>query len=100
MPRLAPCRRRDPHFKQGAGMSRKRIVITGAAGAIGQRMLEPLRQRYDVVLLDVTDRTRDGNSVPGLEVCDLTTADRDAYRAHFRSADAAVHLAFVRAPGM
>jgi hypothetical protein len=33
-------------------------------------------------------------------VADLTQSDRNAYREHFRGADAVIHCGFVRAPGM
>jgi hypothetical protein len=36
----------------------------------------------------------------GLVVTDLTNPDRNAYRQHFRGADAVIHLGYVRAAGM
>ncbi len=79
-------------------MAKKKVVLTGAAGYVAQRMFEPLAQRYELVPLDVRETAQDGSPVPGIRVCDLTDADRDAYRAHFRGADAVVHCAFVRTP--
>lgn len=75
-------------------MARKRIVLTGAAGYIAQRMIEPLRERYDLVCLDVSDGPGDGD----IRIADLADSDRDAYRAHFRGADAILHCAFGRPP--
>ena len=80
-------------------MPKKRVVLTGAAGYVAQRMLGALRERYEVVCLDAVDKTRDGAPVPGLQVVDLTHEDRDRYRQHFRGADAVIHCAFVRPPG-
>ncbi len=81
-------------------MSQRRVVLTGAAGYVAQRMFKELGERWDVVPLDIRDTTRDGKAVPGLVVTDLTQPDRNAYRSHFRGADAVIHCGFVRAPGM
>ena len=67
-------------------MAKKRVVVTGAAGYVAQRMLPALRERWDLVLLDVRPTTRDGKTVPGLMVADLTKPDRNEYRQHFRGA--------------
>lgn len=81
-------------------MAKKRIVVTGASGYIVQRMWSELTERYDVVALDNRATTSDGGAVPGMQICDLTNADRDSYRQHFRGADAVVHSAFVSAEGL
>ena len=79
-------------------MAKKRVVLTGAAGYVAQRMLEALRAKFDLVLLDAVDKTRGGSPVPGLHVVDLTNEDRDRYRHLFRGADAVIHCAFTRPP--
>ena len=81
-------------------MAKKRVVVTGAAGYVAQRMLPELRERWDLVLLDVRPTTRDGKTVPGLMVADLTKPDRNEYRQHFRGADAVIHCGFVSAPNL
>ena len=81
-------------------MSKRRVVVTGAAGYIAQRMLPELRDRWDVVPVDVTATTRDGKAIPGVAVADLTRPDRNEYRQHFKGADAVIHCAFVSAPGL
>ena len=81
-------------------MAKRRVVITGAAGYVAQRMFRALDERWEVVSIDVRDKTREGKSVPRLVVADLTEPDRNAYRQHFRGADAVIHCGFVRAPGM
>ncbi len=81
-------------------MAKRRVVLTGAAGYIAQRMLPELRERWDVVPVDVSTTTRDGKAIPGIVVADLTQPDRNAYRRHFRRADAVIHCAFVSAPGL
>jgi hypothetical protein len=79
-------------------VTKKRIVLTGTSGYIAQRMIEPLQDRYELVCLDVSDKTRDGAVLPHVRVVDLTDPDRDAYRNHFRGADTVLHCAYVRAP--
>jgi len=81
-------------------MTKRRVVLTGAAGYIAQRMYEELAERWDLVPIDVRATTRDGASVPGIVVADLTRPDRDEYRHHFRGADAVIHCGYVRAPGL
>ncbi len=76
------------------------MVVTGAAGYVAQRMMPELRERWDLVLLDVRPTTRDGKAVPGLIVADLTKPDRNEYRQHFRGADAVIHCGFVSAPNL
>ena len=76
------------------------MVLTGAGGYVAQRMIEPLEERYDLVCLDVVDRTRGGKAIPNIRIADLANPDRDAYREHFRDADAVLHCAFISARGM
>jgi nucleoside-diphosphate-sugar epimerase len=78
-------------------MTKRKVVITGAAGYVAGRMLPSLRERYDLVLLDVSTHNRDHVTVPGVQLTDLTNPSRDTYRSHFRGADAVIHCAFVRA---
>ncbi len=81
-------------------MAKERVVLTGASGAIARRMLRPLQDRYDLVCLDITDKSRDGTNLPNVRLVDLTDPDRSSYRSHFHGADAVVHCAFVGAAGM
>jgi NAD dependent epimerase/dehydratase family len=81
-------------------MARRRVVLTGAAGYVAQRMFAALAERWDLVPIDVRDRAADGRPVPGLVVADLTERDRDRYRQHFRGADAVIHCGYVRAAGL
>ena len=79
-------------------MSKRRVVVTGAAGYVAQRMWKELSDRWDLVPIDVRDTTRGGAKVPGIIVADLTRPDRNEYRQHFRGADAVIHCGFVSAP--
>ncbi|MDE2724315.1 MAG: NAD(P)-dependent oxidoreductase [Gemmatimonadota bacterium] len=75
-------------------MAKKKVVLTGASGYVAGRMLPALRERYDLILLDVKTTNREGEEVEGVQVVDLENPDRDAYRAHFQGADAVVHSGF------
>ena len=81
-------------------MARKKVVLTGACGYVALRMMDELKAKYDLTLLDNRTAARDGTEVPGVQLCDLTMTDRDQYRAHFKGAEAVVHCAFVRAEGL
>ena len=81
-------------------MAKRRVVLTGACGRVAQRMFKPLAERWDVLAMDVRDKGPDGKPVPNVVIADLTNPDRNAYRQHFRGADAVIHCGFVRAPGM
>jgi nucleoside-diphosphate-sugar epimerase len=81
-------------------MAKRRVVITGAAGYVAQRMFKVLDERWDLVNIDVRDTDRNGKPLPRITVSDLTNPDRNAYRQHFKGADAVIHCGFVRAPGM
>jgi NAD+ dependent glucose-6-phosphate dehydrogenase len=76
-------------------MARRHVLVTGAAGLIASQVLPALRERYDLTLLDVRTADRHGDPVEGVQVADLVKSDRDAYRRHFRGADAVVHFGFV-----
>ena len=79
-------------------MTKRRVVVTGAAGYVAQRMWKELSDRWDLVPIDVRDTTRDGVKVPGIIIADLTRPDRNEYRQHFTGADAVIHCGFVSAP--
>jgi len=81
-------------------MAKRRVVLTGAAGYVAQRMFKALTDRWDVVPIDVRATDGAGRPVPGMIVADLTKPNRDEYRQHFRGADAVIHCGFVRAPGL
>ena len=77
-------------------MPKRKIVVTGASGYVAGRMLPALQERYETVLLDIKTTNRQGEEVTGIHIADLLEKDRDAYREHFRGADAVVHCGFVR----
>jgi uronate dehydrogenase len=65
-------------------VDRKRVLVTGAGGAIGSVVAERLRERWRL-------RATDLRAGPGIEELDIT--DADACRAAFVNLDAVVHLA-------
>ena len=75
-------------------MAKRKVVLTGACGDVSGRMLDALRERYDLTLLDVRTSDPDGKEIDGVHVVDLLNRDRDAYREHFRDVDAVVHSGF------
>ena len=81
-------------------MAKRRVVLTGASGYVAQRMYPELSERWDLVPIDVRPTTRAGKPVPGIIVADLTNPDRNAYRQHFKGADAVIHCGFVSAPNL
>jgi hypothetical protein len=76
---------------------RRKVVVTGAAGLIAGQVLPYFRERYDLTLLDIRAADRHGTPVEDIQIADLMDRDRDAYRRHFRGADAVIHFGFVRA---
>jgi hypothetical protein len=81
-------------------VAKRRVVLTGASGYVAQRMFPELSERWDLVPIDVRATTREGKPVPGINVADLTNPDRNAYRQHFKGADAVIHCGFVSAPNL
>lgn len=75
---------------------RLKVVVTGASGLMASLILPALRERYDLVLLDLRTTDREGKPVEGMQIADLSVRDREAYRRFFQGADAVVHCGFVR----
>ena len=71
-------------------MGRKKVLITGAAGRIGQVLREGLKDRYDLRLL-YHNTVRPAE--PGEEVCIASLTDLDRMVEAVDGVDAVVHLA-------
>ena len=78
-------------------MTKRKVLVTGAAGLIASQVLPALRERYELTLLDVRNTDRNGNPMPDVQIADLVDKNRDAYRHHFKGIDAVVHFGFVQA---
>lgn len=68
-----------------------RVLITGAAGSIGQCLREGLRGRY--ALLRLADIAEQAPAAEGEEICTLDIRDMDALEQCMQGIDCVVHLA-------
>ncbi len=75
-------------------MAKRKVLMTGASGYIASLMLPTMRDYFDLVLADVTDRDREGNVVEGVQIADFIDTDRSKYAHLFEGVDAVIHLAF------
>ena len=75
------------------------VLLTGASGYIASQLRDELASRYDLRMIDVRDQDREGTSVPGVEIADLTSPDRSKYAHLFDGVDAVVHLGYRRSGG-
>jgi len=64
-------------------------------GLIAGQVLPTLQYRYEVTLTDIRNTNRQGEVVLGVQIADLTDANREAYRHLFTGQDAVVHFGFV-----
>jgi nucleoside-diphosphate-sugar epimerase len=74
-------------------------LLTGAAGYIASQLLPTFRQRYDLVLVDVTPKNRQGEELKDIVGVDLIDPDRNKYARYFEGVDAVVHLGYKRRSG-
>jgi hypothetical protein len=75
-------------------MAKRKVLLTGACGYVSGRMLDALRDKYDLTLLDVKTANKDGEEIEGVHVVDLLNRDRDTYREHFKGIDTVIHSGF------
>ena len=78
-------------------MTRRKVLLTGAAGTISSQLLPALRERYDLICLDVTSDAGHG-VIEDVIIADLGNPDIDAYREHFAGVDAVIHNGFYGDP--
>ena len=79
-------------------MARK-LLLTGAAGYVADQILPAFRDRYDLVLVDVTGENRRGEPVEGVTIADLVDAGPDGCQPLFEGVEAVLHLGRVRRTG-
>jgi hypothetical protein len=77
-------------------VSKRRVVLTGAAGRIAELLLPALQERYDLVLLDARAIDPQGAPLPDVHTVDLIDPNRDVYRHYFAGVDAVIHCAYLR----
>ncbi len=76
---------------------KKKVLVTGATGYIASLMLPAFRERYDLVLTDVSNTMRlTGEEIPGVVTADLIDHDRTRYAGLFEGVDSVVHLGYRR----
>jgi hypothetical protein len=80
-------------------MPTTKVLLTGAAGYIASQLLPTFRQRYDLTLVDVTQKNRQGDTITDIVVLDLIDPDRRKYAQYFEGVDAVVHLGYKRRQG-
>ena len=73
---------------------KRKVLITGAAGYVASQMLDEFRDRYDLVLADVSNKNRQGQVIPGVQVADFIDIDRSKYQHLFVGVDAVIHLSY------
>jgi NAD+ dependent glucose-6-phosphate dehydrogenase len=79
--------------------ARRRVLVTGATGYIASQLLPVLRERYELVLLDVRTTDASGQQVSGAQIADFLAEDITPLARHFEGVDAVVHLGYWRPPG-
>jgi hypothetical protein len=80
-------------------MANKKVLMTGAAGYIANQILPTFRDCYDLVLVDVTQKNRQGETLEDIVVLDLIDPDRSKYSRYFEGVDAVLHLGYKRRSG-
>ncbi len=80
-------------------MAHTTVLMTGAAGYIASQMLPTFRTRYDLVLVDVTQKNRQGSEMTDIVALDLIDPDRSKYARYFEGVDVVVHLGYKRRRG-
>ncbi|MET0692864.1 MAG: NAD(P)-dependent oxidoreductase, partial [Propionibacteriaceae bacterium] len=79
--------------------SRKRVLLTGATGAIGRQLVPALREAYDCRLIDVRETDRDGQVIEGVELVDLVESSDETLTELFAGHDAIVHCGYLQPVG-
>jgi NAD(P)-dependent dehydrogenase (short-subunit alcohol dehydrogenase family) len=78
---------------------RRRVLVTGAGGYMGSRLVPHLAKHYDIRLLDVDD-VSSRYKLDDAHVVDLTSPNLAEYRKVFTDVEVVVHLGYVRSsPG-
>src|SRR5262245_33071058 len=80
-------------------MANAKVLMTGAAGYIARQLLPTFRERYDLILVDVTQKNRQGEEIKDIVILDLIDPDRRKYARYFEGVDAVVHLGYKRRSG-
>ncbi|MGE3541268.1 MAG: NAD-dependent epimerase/dehydratase family protein [Candidatus Tectimicrobiota bacterium] len=80
-------------------MAERKVLLTGAAGYIASQMLPTFRAQYELTLIDVTQKNRQGETLNDIIVLDLIDPDRRQYAGYFDGVHTVVHLGYKRRRG-
>lgn len=75
---------------------RKQVLVVGATGYIASQLLPAFKKRYDLTLLDITNKTKKGELIKDIIQEDLSNPNLDSYRRHFQGINTVVHLGYYR----
>ena len=76
--------------------AKRKVLMTGASGYVASLMRDQFADRFDLVMADVTDKGRDGESVPGIQAANFIDTDRSKYQSLFKGVDTVIHLSYKR----
>ena len=62
-------------------MNKKRVLMTGATGYIADQMLPTFRDRYEMLLTDISTKNRRGEDVEGITVTEVKGFGRGGGKA-------------------
>ena len=79
--------------------SAKRVLLTGALGAIGSQLAPALREAYDLRMVDVKDTDGQGQRLAGVEIFDLMESSDADVTELFSAFEAIVHCGYLRPVG-
>jgi UDP-glucose 4-epimerase len=74
-------------------MAYRKIVVTGGSGRLGRFVVERLKDKYEVTVIDVKP-----SDVPGVRHADVDITDLEGLKKAFAGIDAVIHLAAVPNP--
>ena len=77
-------------------MDKRVVLLTGACGYVASQVRDAFRDRFELRMIDVQFKDRDGAEIDGVEIADLADPDRSKYSHLFEGADAVVHLGYGR----
>jgi hypothetical protein len=80
----------------GMTSERRRVLLTGATGAIASQLRPALQEAYDLRMIDVRDVDGAGSPVPGVEVFDLLERESAELVDLVAGVDTIVHCGYVR----
>ena len=77
-------------------MDKRVVLLTGACGYVASQLRDAFRDRFELRMIDVASKDRNGAEIEGVEIADLVDPDRSKYGHLFDGVDAVVHLGYRR----